>query len=236
MTPQLLHTRDFRRFEMTQLSGPGAKNKGMALFPRRIGGRYVALSRADRESNAITTSTDLHHWDTRCCSRPRWSPGRSSSSATAGRPSRPTSGWLVLTHGVGAMREYSIGAVLLDLDDPTVVIGRLRRPHALPESDERSGYVPNVVYSCGALHHGRTLVVPYGCSDHRHQDRPRRPRLPPRGARPDATTSRPPPAIDRDRTEPEDAMTPPDSPPDDAPRRVLRRGLPAARTSPGATR
>lgn len=165
VAPQLLRTRDFRTFEMSQLSGPGAKNKGMALFPRQIGGRYVALSRADRESNAVTTSTDLHHWERAVPFQTPVEPWEVIQLGNCGPPIETTAGWLVLTHGVGTMREYSIGAVLLDLADPTRVIGRLRRPLLRASADERSGYVPNVVYSCGALLHGRTLVVPYGYSD-----------------------------------------------------------------------
>ncbi len=162
---QLLHTRDFRSFEITQLSGPGSRNKGMALFPRRIGGRYVALSRADRESNAVTTSTDLYHWGKPAVIQSPHEPWEIIQLGNCGPPIETPSGWLVLTHGVGAMREYSIGAVLLDLDDPTVVVGQLRRPLLSPSAAEQSGYVPNVVYSCGALRHGRTLVVPYGYGD-----------------------------------------------------------------------
>ncbi len=165
VTPQLLHTGDFRSFEVTQLSGPGAKNKGMALFPRRIGGRYVALSRADRESNAITTSTDLHHWEQPVLVQAPVESWEVIQLGNCGSPIETADGWLVLTHGVGPMREYRMGAVLLDLDDPTVVLGRLHRPLLSPRADERAGYVPNVVYSCGALLHGRTLVVPYGCGD-----------------------------------------------------------------------
>ncbi len=165
VTSQLLRTRDFRSFEMTRLSGPGAKNKGLALFPRPIGGRYVALSRADRESNAITTSSDLHHWDTPVLFQTPLESWEVIQLGNCGSPIETPAGWLVLTHGVGAMREYSMGAVLLDLHDPTHVIGRLRRPLLTPTADERSGYVPNVVYSCGALRHGQTLVIPYGCSD-----------------------------------------------------------------------
>ena len=162
---QLLHTRDFRTFDVTQLSGPGSKNKGMALFPRQIDGRYVALSRADRESNAVTTSADMHHWSQPMLVQTPRESWEIIQLGNCGPPIETPSGWLVLTHGVGTMREYRMGAVLLDLDDPTVVTGRLQGPLLTPTADERSGYVPNVVYSCGAMRHGRTLVVPYGCSD-----------------------------------------------------------------------
>ncbi|WP_216842583.1 glycosidase-like protein [Arthrobacter sp. NEB 688] len=161
----LLRTTDFRTFEVHPLSGPGAHDKGLAVFPRRIDGRYVALSRADRESNGITTSADLVSWD-----RPRplqtpHEPWEVVQLGNCGSPIETPSGWLTLTHGVGAMREYSIGALLLDLQDPTRIIGRLRDPLLSPTAAERNGYVPNVVYSCGAALHGETLLIPYGCSD-----------------------------------------------------------------------
>ncbi|HEY5137342.1 MAG TPA: glycoside hydrolase family 130 protein [Candidatus Nanopelagicales bacterium] len=165
ISSQLLQSDDFRTFTVAQLSGPGSKNKGMALFPRRVRGRYVALSRADRESNAVTTSVDLRHWETPVLVQTPHQPWEIVQLGNCGPPIETESGWLVLTHGVGPMRQYSIGALLLDLDDPTVVTGRLSRPLLTPAADERSGYVPNVVYSCGAMLHGRTLVLPYGCSD-----------------------------------------------------------------------
>jgi predicted GH43/DUF377 family glycosyl hydrolase len=162
---QLLRTHDFADFSSQPLSGPGARNKGLALFPRQIDGRYVALSRADRESNAITTSQDLLRWgDPVVVQRPEqgW---ELVQLGNCGPPVETERGWLVLTHGVGAMRTYSIGALLLDLDDPTRVLGRLTQPLLTALGDERSGYVPNVVYSCGAMRHDRTLVLPYGSSD-----------------------------------------------------------------------
>lgn len=162
---QLLRTRDFTRFSSTPLSGPGARNKGLALFPRRVGGRYLALSRADRESNSVTTSSDLLHWGEPVVVQRPEQPWELVHLGNCGPPIETDRGWVVLTHGVGPMRSYGIGALLLDLDDPTRVLGRLARPLLTPTADERSGYVPNVVYSCGAMLHGRTLVVPYGCSD-----------------------------------------------------------------------
>jgi predicted GH43/DUF377 family glycosyl hydrolase len=162
---QLMETDDFRTFDMTQLNGPGSKNKGMALFPRRIGGRFVALSRADRESNGVTTSADLRHWDQPVLVQTPDRPWEIVQLGNCGPPVETEAGWLVLTHGVGPMRQYGIGALLLDLDDPTVVLGRLAAPLLTPSADERDGYVPNVVYSCGAMLHDRTLVLPYGCSD-----------------------------------------------------------------------
>jgi len=162
---QLIQTDDFCRFAVTQLSGPGSKNKGMALFPRRIGGRFVAMSRADRESNGVTTSANLRHWEQPVLVQTPHQSWETVQLGNCGPPIETDAGWLVLTHGVGPMREYSIGALLLDLEDPTVVLGRLRYPLLTPSEDERSGYVPNVVSSCGGMLHGRTLVLPYGCSD-----------------------------------------------------------------------
>lgn len=164
---QLLRTTDFRTFATAPLSGPGARNKGLALFPRQIDGRYVALSRADRENNAVTTSSDLLHWVHPVRIQEPRRPWELVQLGNCGPPIETERGWLALTHGVGPMRTYSIGALLLDLEDPTRVIGHLEQPLLSPDADERSGYVPNVVYSCGAMRHGRTLVLPYGCSDAR---------------------------------------------------------------------
>lgn len=162
---QLLRTSDFTRFTATPLSGPGARNKGLALFPRQVGDRYLALSRADRETNSVTTSSDLLHWEEPVVVQRPAHPWELVQLGNCGSPIETESGWVVLTHGVGPMRTYCIGALLLDLDDPIRVRGRLARPLLTPAADERSGYVPNVVYSCGAMLHGRTLVLPYGCSD-----------------------------------------------------------------------
>ncbi len=165
ISTQMIGTRDFRSFTITRLSGPGSRNKGLALFPRKIEGRYVAMSRADRESNGITTSSDLQHWDEPVLVQTPEQPWEIVQLGNCGPPIETEAGWLVLTHGVGPMRQYGIGALLLDLDDPTVVLGRLMQPLLTPDADERDGYVPNVVYSCGAMLHGRTLVLPYGSSD-----------------------------------------------------------------------
>jgi predicted GH43/DUF377 family glycosyl hydrolase len=165
ISQQLLATTDFCSFTSTPMVGPAAANKGLALFPRRIRGRYVALSRADRESNAITFSDCPYVWtDAQACQLPRdgW---EVLQLGNCGSPIETDAGWLVLTHGVGPMRTYRIGAILLDLDDPTRIIGRLREPLLSPASDEQDGYVPNVVYSCGALVHADTLVLPYGIGD-----------------------------------------------------------------------
>ena len=165
IAPQLIETTDFRGSAISQLAGPAAQNKGMALFPRRVGGRYVALSRWDRENNAIATSVDGVWWgDARTLQTPS-RPWELLQLGNCGSPIETDAGWVVLTHGVGPMREYAIGALLLDLDDPTRVIGALRDPLLVPAEDERDGYVPNVVYSCGALRNGDQLLLPYGASD-----------------------------------------------------------------------
>ena len=165
VSSQLIATDDFTRFAMRRMSGPGSLNKGLALFPRRIDGRFVALSRSDRESNGITWSDDLQHWGQAPVAQSPAQPWEIVQMGNCGSPIETDDGWLVLTHGVGPMREYCIGATLLDLHDPTVVLASLAQPLLRPTVDERSGYVPNVVYSCGAMRHGRSLVLPYGCSD-----------------------------------------------------------------------
>jgi predicted GH43/DUF377 family glycosyl hydrolase len=165
VAPQMLKTSDFNAFRISQLAGPAAVNKGMALFPRRINGRYVALSRWDRENNAVTASTDGHVWDEPTTVQTPLQPWELIQLGNCGSPIETAEGWLVLTHGVGPMRSYAIGALLLDLDDPTRLIAQLADPLLSPTEAEREGYVPNVVYSCGALAHGDRLIVPYGCAD-----------------------------------------------------------------------
>jgi predicted GH43/DUF377 family glycosyl hydrolase len=165
ISQQLLETNDFRYFTSTPLVGPAAANKGLALFPRRIHGRFAAMSRSDRESNTIAFSDHLSTWPgAHPCQAPTeaW---EALQLGNCGPPIETDAGWLVLTHGVGPMRTYRIGAILLDLDDPTRILGRLRQPLLSPAADERDGYVPNVVYSCGALVHAETLVLPYGNAD-----------------------------------------------------------------------
>lgn len=165
ISQQLLETRDFRSFASTPMVGPAAANKGLALFPRRIGGRFAALSRADRESNTVAYSDRPFVWKRAVpCQRPVQS-WEVLQLGNCGPPVETDAGWLVLTHGVGPMRTYRIGAILLDLEDPTRVLGRLREPLLSPTLDEQNGYVPNVVYSCGALVHADTLVIPYGIGD-----------------------------------------------------------------------
>lgn len=163
--PQLIETEDFINFRVMTLNGAGVINKGMALFPRRIHGKYVMLSRQDDENISIMFSDDPHHWiDPRVILRPS-QPWESVKIGNCGSPIETDEGWLVITHGVGPMRKYCISAVLLDLDDPTKVLGRLKEPLLSPEGVEREGYVPNVVYSCGSLLHKRRLILPYAISD-----------------------------------------------------------------------
>jgi predicted GH43/DUF377 family glycosyl hydrolase len=162
---QLLETTDFRTFTSSPLVGPAAANKGLALFPRRIGGRFAALSRSDRETNSVAFSSHPARWEeVHPCQSPR-RPWELLQLGNCGSPIETDAGWLVLTHGVGPMRTYSIGALLLDLDDPTRIVGQLREPLLRPAPDEQDGYVPNVVYSCGGLVHAGTLVLPYGIGD-----------------------------------------------------------------------
>ncbi|MEB3032052.1 glycoside hydrolase family 130 protein [[Mycobacterium] nativiensis] len=165
ISQQLLQTTDFRSFTSTPIVGSAAANKGLALFPRRIRGRFAALSRADRESNAIAYSDHLSVWPNAVPIQRPTRPWETLQLGNCGAPIETDAGWLVLTHGVGPMRTYRIGAVLLDLDDPTRIVGRLRQPLLSPAADEQDGYVPNVVYSCGALVHADTLVLPYGIGD-----------------------------------------------------------------------
>jgi predicted GH43/DUF377 family glycosyl hydrolase len=165
ISQQLLETKDFQSFTSAPIVGRAAANKGLALFPRRIGGRFAAMSRSDRESNTVAYSDHLSVWTS---ALPCQSPTRAwevLQLGNCGSPIETDAGWLVLTHGVGPMRTYSIGAILLDLDDPTRIVSQLPQPLLSPANDEQDGYVPNVVYSCGALVHADTLVLPYGISD-----------------------------------------------------------------------
>ena len=165
VAPHLLQTRDFRTFTASPLSGPSARNKGMAIFPRRIAGRYAALSRWDRESNAIGYSADGHRWSEAVTVQTPARPWELIQLGNCGSPIETPMGWLVFTHGVGPMREYAIGVVLLDLDQPERLIAALPEPLLVADESERDGYVPNVVYSCGPMIHGNNIVLPYGCSD-----------------------------------------------------------------------
>jgi predicted GH43/DUF377 family glycosyl hydrolase len=164
--PQLLETNDFTRFEVSTLSGRSALNKGMALFPRAIDGRYVALSRPDRENIHLLRSDDVRSWESpSVLLRKPQQPWEAIQMGNCGSPIETEQGWLVLTHGVGPMRTYRIGALLLDLERPQRILADLPEPILEANDDERNGYVPNVVYSCGAMRHGDHLVLPYGASD-----------------------------------------------------------------------
>jgi predicted GH43/DUF377 family glycosyl hydrolase len=162
---ELLTTSDFTSFEMRTLTGEVASAKGMALFPRRIDGRYVTLGRQDNRAIWLNVSDDLLHWDggSRLI-EPRY-PWEFVQMGNCGSPIEIDEGWLVLTHGVGTVRNYCIGACLLDKNDPSKVLARTPRPVLAPSPHERDGYVPNVVYSCGALLGDRTLLLPYAVAD-----------------------------------------------------------------------
>ena len=164
--PELLETADFSRFRFISLNGPEAENKGMALFPRKVNGTYFMLSRQDNENIFLMHSDNVHFWNVRrLLLKPRF-PWELVQIGNCGSPIETDAGWLVLSHGVGPMRQYCIGAFLLDLTQPSKVIGRLREPMMTPDPGEREGYVPNVVYSCGALLHQGHLIIPYGLADH----------------------------------------------------------------------
>ena len=164
--PQLLETTDFLRFKFITLNGPAVENKGMALFPRKINGAYAMLGRQDAENIYVMFSGDLHFWDSMQLIMEPAFPWEFIQLGNCGSPIETEAGWLVISHGVGPMRKYCIGAFMLDRDNPTKVIGRLREPLIKPNSMERDGYVPNVVYSCGSLVHNGQLVIPYGISDY----------------------------------------------------------------------
>lgn len=166
IAPRLLETDDFLSFKSRILHGPAVANKGMALFPRKINGKYVMLSRQDGENINIMSSEDLYTWrEAEKILAPAF-PWEFVQLGNCGSPIETEAGWLVLTHGVGPVRQYAIGACLLDLHDPTRVIGRLPQPLLQPEKDEREGYVPNVVYSCGGQIFGKDLILPYAISDY----------------------------------------------------------------------
>ena len=147
------------------LMGTGARNKGLALFPRKIDGNYVMLSRVDGENLFLMKSKEIRFWENPILLKAPKFYWELVQVGNCGSPMETEEGWLVLTHGVGAMRQYCIGAVLLDLEDPSKVIGQTHEPLLVPTADERSGYVPNVVYSCGGLIHNDLVVIPYAMSD-----------------------------------------------------------------------
>jgi predicted GH43/DUF377 family glycosyl hydrolase len=164
--PQLLETQDFVRFKVNTLNGPAVQNKGLALFPRKINGLYACVSRQDNENVFLMFSDNIHFWYTKQLLMKPAYPWEFVQLGNCGSPIETDAGWLVLSHGVGPMRKYSIGAFLLDRDDPSRLIGRTVEPLLTPDENEREGYVPNVVYSCGGQRHGSTLVIPYAMSDY----------------------------------------------------------------------
>ena len=162
---KLLETRDFYHFNVMPLYGEQAQNKGMALFPRKVNGKFAMLARIDGVNNYIMFSDDINVWNEATLLQQPKFPWEFIQVGNCGSPIETPYGWLVITHGVGAMRKYCIGALLLDLNDPTKVIGQLSEPLISPNEEEREGYVPNVVYSCGSIIHNHELVIPYAMSD-----------------------------------------------------------------------
>ena len=164
--PKLITTDDFYTFRVMPLYGEGSTGKGMALFPKKINGKYAMLGRMDGVNNYLMYSSKLNQWnDPQIIQRPEYA-WEYTQIGNCGSPLWTKDGWLVITHGVGAMRRYCIGASLLDLDDPSIEIGRLSEPLLAPLEEEREGYVPNVVYSCGSLIHNNSLILPYAVSDY----------------------------------------------------------------------
>ncbi|WP_143306109.1 glycoside hydrolase family 130 protein [Chitinophaga vietnamensis] len=164
--PKLLQTKDFYYFKIMPLYGEGAQNKNLALFPRQINGKYVMISRIDGINSYIMYSDRINIWESpQILQTPKY-PWEFVQVGNCGSPIETPEGWLVITHGVGPMRTYCIGASLLDLQDPRIEIGRLREPLLMPNKDEREGYVPNVLYSCGSIIHNKELIIPYGLSDY----------------------------------------------------------------------
>ena len=162
---ELLQTDDFVSFRMRPLGGSAARNKGMALFPRKLDGRYAMIGRQDNENLYLIYSDDLHSWDGgQPILRPEW-PWEFVQIGNCGSPIELDEGWLLFTHGVGPVRRYAIGAALLDKRDPSKVIARSREPLVHPDPQQREGYVPNVVYTCGAIRHGPRIILPYAVSD-----------------------------------------------------------------------
>lgn len=162
---ELLRTRDFRAFDLVPMTGSAARNKGMALFPRKIGGQYMMIGRQDGENLFLLRSDDVTHWDEGLKLLTPTYPWELVQIGNCGPPIELDEGWLLLTHGVGAMRKYSIGAVLLDKRDPSKVLGRTREPILAAADQDREGYVPNVVYTCGAIRQADNLFMPYGVAD-----------------------------------------------------------------------
>ena len=164
--PKLIETKDFYHFKIMPLHGEHAQNKGMALFPRKVNGKYTMMSRIDGVNNYIMFSDDIHYWEkAKKIQEPDY-PWQFIQIGNCGSPVETEKGWLLLTHGVGPMRRYSLGVTLLDLDDPTRVIAQTDEPLMRPNDEEREGYVPNVVYSCGITTHNNHLIIPYAMADY----------------------------------------------------------------------
>ena len=164
--PHLIETNDFLHFKVSPLHGKSAVNKNLALFPRKINGKYVMISRIDGINNYIMFSDDMYLWETATLLQQPLYPWEFVQIGNGGSPIETERGWLVITHGVGPMRKYCLGASLFNLNDPSKELGRLKEPLLMPEEDERYGYVPNVVYTCGAIIHQEKLFVPYAVSDY----------------------------------------------------------------------
>lgn len=162
---EMLRTRDWRAFDLVPMTGSAARNKGMGLFPRKVNGKYMMIGRQDGENIFLIESDRLTHWDEGVKLITPKFPWELVQMGNCGPPIELEEGWLMLTHGVGAMRKYSIGAALLDKNDPSKVIGRTGEPILAAASEDREGYVPNVVYSCGAIRHGESIFIPYGVAD-----------------------------------------------------------------------
>lgn len=163
--PQIIETKDFITFKIITLDGEFSKNKGMALFPRKINGKYAMISRIDGENLYIMYSNNIRNWQQAQLIKEPESPWEFVQIGNCGSPIETDKGWILLTHGVGPMREYSIGVILLDIENPTQIIGNMREPLLVCNQEEREGYVPNVVYSCGSIIHNDNLIIPYAMSD-----------------------------------------------------------------------
>jgi predicted GH43/DUF377 family glycosyl hydrolase len=164
--PKLIETVDFYHFKVLPLHGHIAKNKGMALFPRKVNGQYVMLCRMDGFNNYISFSDNINIWNEAQLIQSPHYPWEFIQVGNCGSPLETKDGWLIITHAVGPMREYVLGAVLMDLENPEIEIGRLKSPLLSSNEKEREGYVPNVVYSCGSMIHNEDLIIPYAVSDY----------------------------------------------------------------------
>lgn len=163
--PQIIETKDFHTFKMITLNGEFSKNKGMALFPRKINGKYMMISRVDGENLYLMSSDNIHFWQKAELLKKPENDWEFVQIGNCGSPIETDKGWILITHGVGPMREYSIGIILLDIENPSKIIGNMNEPLLCCTSEEREGYVPNVVYSCGSIIHNDNLIIPYAMSD-----------------------------------------------------------------------